>query len=104
MSKKEMKAAKRIERESRKKEREEERRNAKTRRSKDGSWAVKNRKQYFWHNPHIGLCVKNYMLHNYAMTIASLHDSQIDLGIPSLVNYRCHEKSFSVHACMTVQA
>ena len=44
MSKNEMNVAKRIERERKKKEREDERRNAKTRRSKDGTWSVKNRK------------------------------------------------------------
>ena len=44
MSKNEMNVAKRIERERKKKEREDERRNAKTRRSKDDTWSVKNRK------------------------------------------------------------
>jgi len=88
MSKKEMKAAKRIEKERKKKEREEERRNAKTRRSKDGTWSVKNKKAHFGYKLHTGQCVENDIIHNYAVTTASVHDSQIDLSIPGIVNYK----------------
>ena len=94
MAKNEMKAAKRIEKESKKKERGDESRNAKLRRSKDGTWAVKNRKPHFWHKLQTGLCVENEMIHNYAVTTASVPDSQIDLGIPGIVNYR--EKGYKL--------
>ena len=43
MSKNEVKTAKRIKRERKKKKQEDERRNAKTRRPKDGTWSVKNK-------------------------------------------------------------
>jgi len=88
MSKKEMKAAKRIEKEQKKKEREEERRNGKTRRSRDGSWAVKNRKAHFGYKLHTLQGVENDMIANYSTTTASMHDSQIDLSIPGVVNYK----------------
>ena len=88
ISKNEMKVAKRIERERIKKEREDERRNAKTRRSKDGTLAVKNRNAHFGHKLHTEQCVENDMIHNYAVTTASVHDSKIDLGIPGMVNYK----------------
>jgi IS5 family transposase len=88
MSKKELKAAKRIEKEQKKKEREEERRNAKTRRSKDGSWAVKNRKAHFGYKLHTLQGVENDMIANYSTTTASMHDSQIELSIPGVVNYK----------------
>jgi len=88
MSKKELKAAKRIEKEQKNKEREEERKNAKTRRSKDGSWAVKNRKAYFGYKLHTLQGVKNDMIANYSTTTASMHDSVIDLSIPCVMNYK----------------
>ena len=88
MSKKEMKAAKRIENESKKKEREDERRNAKTRRSKNGSWAVKNRKPHFGYKLHTSQAVEHDVIANYAVKTASVHDSQIDLSISGIVNYK----------------
>ncbi|MCL4480605.1 MAG: transposase, partial [Candidatus Thermoplasmatota archaeon] len=88
MSRKEMKAAKRMEKEQKKKEREEERRNARTRRSKDGTWAVKNKKDHFGHKLHTSQTVDHDIIANYAVTTASVHDSQIDLSIPGIVNYK----------------
>ena|GEM_PF-6748292 len=72
MSKKELKAAKRIEKEQKKKERGEERRNAKTRRSRDGSWAVKNGKANFGYKLHTLQGVENDMIVNYSTTTASI--------------------------------
>ena len=88
MSEKELKAAKSAEKEQRKKAREEERKNAKTRRSKDGSWAVKNKRAHFGYKLHTIQDAGNDMIINYSTTTASVHDSQIDLGIPGIVNYR----------------
>ena len=83
-----MKAEKRIERESKKKEREDERRNAKTRRSKDGSWAVKNKKPHFRYKLHTSQAVEHDVIANYAVTTASFHNPHIDLSIPVIVNYK----------------
>ena len=83
-----MKAAKRIEKESKKKEREDERRSAKARRSKDGTLAVKNRKPHFGHKLHTSQTVEHDIIANYAVTTASVHSSQIDLSISGIVNYK----------------
>ena len=37
---------------------------------------------------HTEQCVENDMIHNYAVTTASVHDSKIDLSIPSILNYK----------------
>lgn len=60
----------------------EERRNAKTRRSKDGSWTKKNSKSYFGFKLHTIQGAENDMIANYSVTTASLNDSEIDLSIP----------------------
>ncbi len=72
MSKKGIKAAKKIEKERKKKEREEERRNASTRRSKDGTWAVQNKKAHFGHKLHTSQTVEHDIIANYAVTTASI--------------------------------
>jgi IS5 family transposase len=87
----EMKAAKRIQKELKKKERSEERKNAKTRRSKDGTWAVKNKKAHFGHKLHTSQTIEHDITANYAVTTATVHDSQIDLSIPGIVNYKDKE-------------
>ena len=66
----------------------EERKNSKTRRSKDGSWTKKNSRSYFGFKLHTIQGMENDMIVNYSMTTASLHDSQIDLSIPGIVNYK----------------
>ena len=65
-----------------------ERRNAKTRRSKDSFWAKKNSSSYFGYKLHTIQGVENDMIANYSVTTASSHDSQIDLSIPGVVNYK----------------
>lgn len=87
-SNREMKAVKRIERIRKKKEREDERRNAKTRRSKDGTWTVKNKKAHFGHKLHTSQTVEHDIIANYAVTTASVQDSKIDLSIPGIINYK----------------
>ena len=66
----------------------EERRNAKTRRSRDGTWTKKNSKSYFGFKLHTIQGAENDMIANYSVTTASLHDSQIDLSIPDVVTYK----------------
>ncbi len=84
-TKKESKEAKRL---AAQLKREEERRNAKTRRSRDGSWTKKNDKSYFGYKLHTNQGAENDMIANYSVTTASLHDSQRDLSIPGVVNYK----------------
>lgn len=69
-------------------QRAEERRSSKTRRSKDGTWTKKNSKSYFGFKLHTIQGVENDMIANYAVTTASVHDSQRDLSIPGVVNYK----------------
>ena len=69
-------------------QRAEERRNSKTRRSKDGSWTKKNSKSYFGFKLHTIQGAGNDMIANYSVTTASLHDSQVDLSIPGVVTYK----------------
>ena len=88
MSRKELKAAKRIEKERKKKERSEERKNAKTGRPRDGPWAVKNKNAHFGHKLHTSQTVDHDIIVNYAVTMIPVHDSQIDPSIPSIVNYK----------------
>ncbi len=88
MSRKELKVAKKIGNERKKKERSEERKNAKTRRSKDGTWTVKNKRSHFGYKLHTIQDAGNDMILNYATTTASVHDSQIDISIPGIVNYK----------------
>jgi len=85
---KEMKSSGKMKKEEKKKAREEERKNARTGRSKDGSWTVKNRKAHFGYKLHTAQGSENDMLANYAVTTASVHDSQIDLSISGIVNYK----------------
>jgi IS5 family transposase len=66
----------------------EERRDSLTRRSKDGSWTKKNSKSYFGFKLHTIQGVENDMIANYAVTTASVHDSQRDLSIQGVVNYK----------------
>ena len=63
-------------------------RNARTRRSKDGTWTVKNKKSHFGYKLHTIQDSNNDMMLNYATTTASVHDSRIDRSIPVIVNYK----------------
>ncbi|MCL4480227.1 MAG: hypothetical protein M1113_01925 [Candidatus Thermoplasmatota archaeon] len=59
----------------------EERKNAKTRRSKDGTWAVKNGKAHFGHKLHTSQTVEHDIIANYAVTTAyrSFHTGHREL-------------------------
>ncbi len=83
-----MKVAKTIEKERKRKERSEERKNAKTRRSKDGTRAAKNKKAHFEHKLYTSQTAEHDIIANYAVTTASVHESQIDLSITGIVNYK----------------
>ena len=63
----------------------DERKHSMTRRSKDGTWTKKNSKSYFGFKLHTIQGVENDMIANYAVTTASVHDSQRDLSIPGVV-------------------
>jgi IS5 family transposase len=87
-NKREVKEAGKLASQLKRKEREDERKNAKTRRSKDGTWTKKNNRSYFGFKLHSVQGADNDMIANYSVTTASLHDSQIDLSIPGIVNYK----------------
>ncbi|MEM0136249.1 MAG: transposase [Thermoplasmatales archaeon] len=63
-------------------ERREERKYSRTRRSKDGTWAVKNKKAYFFYKLHTLQDAYNDTIINYSRAMATFHYSQIDLSIP----------------------
>ncbi|MEM4115315.1 MAG: transposase [Saccharolobus sp.] len=58
---------------------------AKTRRSRDGTWAKKNDKLYFGYKLHTLVAGKSSVILNHSVTTASDHDSQTDLSIPRTV-------------------
>ena len=62
--------------------------NARARSSKDGTWAVKNKKAHYRHKLHTSQIIEHDIIANYAVTTASVHDSQIDLSILGIVNYK----------------
>ncbi|EQD55073.1 transposase IS4 family protein, partial [mine drainage metagenome] len=68
--------------------RREERRSAKTRRSKDGTWVKKGDRSYFGDKLHTVQGTDMPLIRDFVVTTASLHDSQVDPGIPGLPVYR----------------
>ncbi|EQD28385.1 transposase IS4 family [mine drainage metagenome] len=64
------------------------RRSAKTRRSKDGTWVKKGDRSYFGDKLHTVQGTDMPLIRDFVGTTASLHDSQVDLGIPGLPVYR----------------
>ena len=54
---------------------------AKTRRSKDGTWAKKGDKTHFGYKFHQKTDIDYCLIREFATTTASLHDSQIDLSV-----------------------
>lgn len=60
---------------------------AKTRRSKDGTWAKKGAKSYFGYKAHIKTDTENNFIWKVETTIASTHDSQVDLAEEGEVRY-----------------
>ena len=68
--------------------RREERKYGKTRRSKDGTWTKKNNKAHFGYKLHTSQGTDVPLIREFVVTTASLHDSNVDLGIPDIPNYR----------------
>ena len=69
-------------------ERRTERKQGKTRRSNDGTWTKKNSVSHFGNKLHTVQGTDIPLIREFVVTTASLHDSQIDLGIPGIPNYR----------------
>ena len=61
---------------------------AKTRRSRDGTWAKKGKKSYFGYKLHILVDRKHQFVWRLMTTTASLHDSQVDLSREGETVYR----------------
>ena len=61
---------------------------AKTRRSKDGTWTKKNSKSYFGYKLHSKEDIDYGLIREIETTTASVHDSQVDLSKPGEVSYR----------------
>jgi transposase, IS5 family len=53
----------------------------------EGSWAKKGVKSFFGHKGHILIDTKYHLIRKIETTTASLHDSQVDLGIEGLPRY-----------------
>ena len=66
----------------------EERKHSNTRRSKDGTWSKKNSVSHFGYKIHSLQGTDLQMIRQFVVTTASVHDSQVDLGIPGMTNYR----------------
>jgi transposase, IS5 family len=66
--------------------------NSKPRRSdggpiNEGSWAKKGSKSFFGYKGHIMIDTEHHLIRKIETTTASVHDSQVDLGIEGLPNY-----------------
>ncbi len=61
---------------------------AKTRRSKDGTWTKKNSKSYFGYKLHSKSDIDYGLIRDIETTTASVHDNQIDLTKPGEVAYK----------------
>ncbi|MCJ7444302.1 MAG: IS5 family transposase, partial [Methanotrichaceae archaeon] len=61
--------------------------NAKTRRSKDGTWAKKGTKSYFGYKLHSAMDPEFGLIRRIEVTTASVHDSQVDLAKEGEVRY-----------------
>jgi len=53
----------------------------------EGSWAKKGVKSFFGYKGHILIDTKYHLIRNLETTTASVHDSQVDLGIEGLPRY-----------------
>jgi IS5 family transposase len=60
---------------------------AKTRRSKDGTWATKGKKSNFGYKAHVKVDAEHQFIWAVKTTTASLHDSQVDLAEVGEVRY-----------------
>jgi len=61
---------------------------AKTRRSRDGNWSKKGGKSYFGYKLHTIIDKENELIRRFETTVASVHDSQVDLSEEGEVEYR----------------
>lgn len=61
---------------------------ARTRRSKDGTWAKKGEKSYFGYKLHNNVDVEYGLIRTIETTTASVHDSQVDLSLKDERVYR----------------
>ena len=61
---------------------------AKTRRSKDGTWVKKGQKSHFGYKLHTIVDKETQLIRRFVTTTASLHDSQIDLSEPGETVFR----------------
>ena len=61
---------------------------AKTRRSKDGTWVKKGGKSYFGYKLHTIIDKDYELIRRFETTTASVHDSQVDLSEMNKVVYR----------------
>lgn len=96
MTKEEKKQAKKeakIRAAEKKRIRRDERKSARTRRSKDGTWAKKGNRTHFGNKLHTVQGTEMPLIREFVLTTASLHDSQVDLGIPGIPIYR--DKGYS---------
>lgn len=53
----------------------------------EGSWAKKGVKSFFGYKGHILIDTENHLIRDIETTTASLHDSQVDLGIKEIPRY-----------------
>lgn len=63
-------------------------REAKTSRSRDGTWTKKNGQSHFGYKLHTKVGYKTKLIKEFGVTTAKTHDSRIDLGAPGEVLYR----------------
>jgi len=60
---------------------------AKTRRSRDGNWTKKGSRSYYRYKLHAKTDVELGLILDLETTVASVHDSQVDLSLPGEVAY-----------------
>ena len=61
---------------------------AKTRRSRDGTWAKKGGKSYFGYKLRMKMDLDHGLIRDLETTAANVHDSRVDLSMPGEVVYR----------------
>jgi IS5 family transposase len=61
---------------------------ARTRRSRDGSWTKKGGKSFFGYKLHAKMDLDHGLIRGLETTPASVHDSRVDLSLPGEVVYR----------------
>ena len=82
--------------------RREERKDGKTGRSKDGTWAKKNSVSHFGNKLHTVQGTDIPLIREFVLTTASLHDSQVDLSIPGIPCYK--DKGYAGAYCKDINA